>query len=431
MICKSIHYKIMYCDNYLIQLIMLSIITNFTLALSVIDVITFFPNSFADVPLTLNDNVIDYNPDVDLPAEDMIKRAGYPAEVHVITTDDGYLLSLHRIPGKPGAKPIFLQHGLLGSSADWIIPGKGNSLAYLLSDAGYDVWLGNIRGNTYSRAHINLSPQDSQFWNFSFHEMGIYDVPAAVSYIVEKTNMSLVYIGHSMGTTMGYVMASERPEIAEKIKVMISLAPIGFMSHLKSPVRIVAPFANDIKLVAHFLGVDEFLPQNIFIKYLAKYGCELVTIEKEICKNSIFAISGFDDAQFNQTWLPVILSHTPAGASTKTMVHYAQEIVSGRFQQYDYGAKKNFELYNSTFPPEYNLAKIQVPVVFFYADNDWLAAPEDVQNLYSKLPRTYGLHRINFPKFNHLDFLWGIDARQLLYNDIIDLMNKYDNLLFF
>lgn len=58
------------------------------------------------------------------------------------------------------------------------------------------------------------------------------------------------------------------------------------------------------------------------------------------------------------------------------MVHYAQEIVSGRFQQYDYGTKKNFELYNSTYPPEYNLAKIQVPVVFFYADNDWLAAPE-------------------------------------------------------
>lgn len=52
---------------------MLSIITNFTSALSVIDVITFFPNSFADVPLSLNDNVIDYNPDVDLPAVSFLK----------------------------------------------------------------------------------------------------------------------------------------------------------------------------------------------------------------------------------------------------------------------------------------------------------------------------------------------------------------------
>lgn len=58
----------------------------------------------------------------------MIKRAGYPSEVHVVTTEDGYLLSLHRIPGKFGSKPIFLQHGLLGSSADWIIPGKDKSL---------------------------------------------------------------------------------------------------------------------------------------------------------------------------------------------------------------------------------------------------------------------------------------------------------------
>ncbi|XP_008548197.1 lipase 3 [Microplitis demolitor] len=413
--------------NYLKNFILLLSISNFASAISIVDVMEFFPKSIADVSVPQT-NIFDYNPDVDLPAYDMIKRAGYPSEVHVVTTEDGYLLSLHRIPGKFGSKPIFLQHGLLGSSADWIIPGKDKSLAYLLSDEGYDVWLGNARGNTYSRAHINLSPHDSQFWNFSFHEMGIYDVSAAVSYIVDKTNMSLIYIGHSMGTTMGYVMASERPEISEKIKFMISLAPIGFMSNLKSPVRIVAPFANDIKLVTHFLGVDEFLPQNIFIKYLAKYGCELVTVEKEICTNSIFAITGFDDAQFNQTWLPVILSHTPAGASTKTMVHYAQEILSGKFQQYDYGAKKNIEIYNATYPPEYNLSKIKIPIVFFYADNDWLAAPEDVKKLYSKLPRASGLYRINFSKFNHVDFLWGIDARQLLYNKIIKLININNDL---
>lgn len=58
----------------------------------------------------------------------MIRRAGYPAESHVIETDDGYLLTLHRIPGEHGSKPIFLQHGLLGSSADWIIAGKYKSL---------------------------------------------------------------------------------------------------------------------------------------------------------------------------------------------------------------------------------------------------------------------------------------------------------------
>jgi len=58
----------------------------------------------------------------------MIRKAGYPAESHVVMTEDGYLLTLHRIPGGNDSLPVLLQHGLLSSSADWVLLGKNKAL---------------------------------------------------------------------------------------------------------------------------------------------------------------------------------------------------------------------------------------------------------------------------------------------------------------
>lgn len=52
---------------------------------------------------------------------------------------------------------------------------------------GYDVWLGNSRGNTLSRRHTTLQLTDAAYWMFSYDEMARYDLPATVSYILQTT----------------------------------------------------------------------------------------------------------------------------------------------------------------------------------------------------------------------------------------------------
>jgi hypothetical protein len=54
-------------------------------------------------------------------------------------------------------------------------------------DLGYDIWITNSRGTVYSNSHLNYTTKDKEFWNFTFNEMGLYDVPANLEYIKAQT----------------------------------------------------------------------------------------------------------------------------------------------------------------------------------------------------------------------------------------------------
>lgn len=103
-----------------------------------------------------------------------IKNNGYPAENHIVKTEDGYLLTLLRIPHGidqekvEGNRPVvYLQPGLLCSAGCYIDIGSKRALAFLLADLGFDVWIANPRGTTYSRNHTTYnSLKDKKYWQF-------------------------------------------------------------------------------------------------------------------------------------------------------------------------------------------------------------------------------------------------------------------------
>ncbi|XP_050454054.1 lipase 3-like isoform X3 [Cataglyphis hispanica] len=361
-----------------------------------------------------------FNPDVNLNVSEMIRKEGYPAETHVIMTQDGYFLTLHRIPGGNGSLPVLLQHGLFCSSVSWVILGKGKALAYLLADEGYDVWLGNFRGNTYSRTHISLSSSNSTFWDFSLNELGIYDLPAMITFITNKRSQPLhMYIGHSMGSTCFFVMATERPEIVSMVKMMISFGPTVFMKYTTSPLRYIS-FLKDYKIIMRFF-FHEFLTSD-FVKSFLKYFCDQ-SFGRRICSNVMFMMWGYSE-QFNHTLLPVIFSHFPAGGSFDTLVQYVQGFQSNKFRQYDYGSARNLLIYNSVEPADYNLANIMIPIALFYGPGDTLDNIMGVKKLYRMLPNVVDVYEVPWRNFNHVDFIWAKDARKLVYERVLRIMRS-------
>lgn len=363
--------------------------------------------------------------DTRIPITEIVPKYGFPFEQLEVITEDGYVLTLFRIPGNGSV--VFLMHGLLGSADDFILAGPDQGLGYLLANEGYDVWMGNARGNKHSRRHTKLTPSEASFWDFSWHEIGYYDLPALIDYALnEAKQTTLNYIGHSQGTTSFFVMASSRPEYNQKISLMIALSPVAYMSNVRSPiVRLLAPGTSLIHGFVKSVGIYEFLPDDTIMRLMKALICGNGPLSEIICSNVIFLMAGFDYPQMNFTNLPVLLGHMPSGASVKQFAHYGQEVISGDFKQFNYGSTGNLERYGLEIPPSYTLENVTARVSLFYSDSDWLAHPDDVDILYNRLQNAVDIYKIPYDQFNHLDFILAKDFKNIIYKRIRKLMKHF------
>ncbi|XP_063237892.1 lipase 3-like [Bacillus rossius redtenbacheri] len=328
-------------------------------------------------------------PETYMDALQLARRWGYPCEAHTAVTEDGYLLTLHRVPrgreagtgtaaapAAPGP-PVLLQHGLLAASDLWLLLPPGKSLAFMLADRGYDVWLGNVRGNAYGRRHLNMSASAPAFWDFSFHEHGLLDLAAMVDAVLAASGHErLHFVGHSMGTSMFFALASLRPRYGSKVRLAVHLAPAVFLGHIRIfGARQLLPHRDAVSTLLDRLGVREFVRRSPLVARIAEEMCSDGSRLKGLCI-ALFVLTFGDDMQhINKTALPSYLSHVLAGGSKKTILHFAQAAATGRFQMFDHGPAGNRRKYGSEQPPEYPLQQVTTPCSLHYGAGDLLIAP--------------------------------------------------------
>ncbi|XP_068679321.1 lysosomal acid lipase/cholesteryl ester hydrolase-like isoform X2 [Montipora foliosa] len=345
-------------------------------------------------------------PEMDMDVPQMIRYQGYPVEEHTVQTEDGYRLQIHRIPAGRNDDPnsytaqksvIFLQHGLMCDSSNWVINMANESFGFILADAGFDVWMGNVRGNSYGLQNIYYSTDSDAFWDFSFDKMSKYDLPAMLNFVLQTTSQtSLYYVGHSQGTTIGFAEFSTNKELAGKVKKFFALAPVARIGHVETPMNLLGLTSASIKITHDFLGKRGVLPRgyNAMMNEFALHVCTNV-IGEAFCTGTIFMVCGSDIDGLNTTRLPVYYAHTPSDTSVKDVIHWLQRD-----------------------PPTYNLQEVDLPVALYSGSNDWLADPIDVAYLASQLPN---MSHEEIPGWNHVDFIWGMQAPTLYHKIINDI----------
>uniref|UniRef100_A0A1Y1LV43 Lipase n=1 Tax=Photinus pyralis TaxID=7054 RepID=A0A1Y1LV43_PHOPY len=368
-----------------------------------------------------------YNPDHELEVPDIARRHGYPIEIYNVTTSDGYILTVFRIPhgrlsNKTSKKPLFLQHGITLNAGSFLIIGK-KSLGFMLADAGYDVWLGNFRGSRYSNNHTHLDHRSESYWNFSFHENGVFDLDAQINLISTVTRRKIIYVGFSMGTTAAYIYFSTYPD-QDKLKFFVGLAPVTYVEDVWVMKVLVRPWT----LVAGFvqrLTHGRMYPRPFMPFYLYKLICFPYPFQIKMCQMIDMLIMGLNYEENDPETLPVSLLYNSDAVSVNTFWHFYQLVHANKFQYFDYGESGNLEKYNKSTPPLYDLSKVNVENHLFYAENDKLAPVKNVKRLFGDLPKTHihKLYQVKDERFNHIDFVSGKNADRLVYRPVINLLN--------
>lgn len=382
------------------------------------------------------------DPDDNKNIPELIASRGFGYEIHPIVTDDGYILTTFRIINpKIGIKfkrPVLLMHGLLASATQWIMnPGGhideklpngtcGTNLGYELGKDGYDVWLGNVRGNKYALRHVNKTINARQFWNFSKDEMIKYDLPNTIDYILRKTNQpKLSYIAHSQGTHIMFGLLSTQRQYNDIVEPFIALAPVGTVRYVSHGLRLLANQAilHDILMT----GFNQLLNIPI-IESLSSDFCK--GSRARICASLLFVTNGGGNTdQLNVTRIPTYLNLYGWGTSTKNIVHWGKNIKSGEFEYFDYGDNENYERYGTKKPPRYDLTKITSKnIALFSSVEDNLADPQDVDILRSRLQNRPVIdYVVPLIEFSHLDFTIGTGSGKYVNSKIKQVLSWYYN----
>jgi len=309
-------------------------------------------------------------------------------------------------------------HGLMMSCDVWVTAGK-SALPYALCDAGYDVWLGNNRGNKYSCKHRSLDPRSEAFWNWSLDELARYDVPAMIQKVQHVTGRSdVAYLGFSQGTAQGFAALTLSPTLEAQVPVIVALSPAvavcGLSSQVASAIIQASPtfvylLFGHRAMLASAPAWQSILSQHAFVRVI------------DMCLRLLF---GWSTCEIEGGAKRKLYRHLYSPSSVKSVVHWFQIITSDTAEGlcvYDDTHSLRGDHKLNFRSSRYDISRLRVPCAVFYGRADTIIDEPRLEKLlgdmlvFTHVEDTY----------EHLDFLWASSFASRGQQKVLEVFRQY------
>jgi cholesterol oxidase len=347
-------------------------------------------------------------------------RAPKP-EMYNIKTPDGFQIKLTRYAaGRKG--PVILAPGFTVNACSFAADTVEENLVEFLCNAGtkhnnpednYDVWLLDYRASP--DAGNNGKP-------FTMDDIALYDWPAAVQFVLEKTHARDVQVLAHCAGSMSFLMAKLRglKGVRSAICSQLTLHPVtDWMNYLKADVHLVKILEESL----HINTLDIRSGNSTQDKGMDALLWSLPVPEGEECKNPccrrIFAVYGpsYTHSQLNhdthvamREWFGVV--------STKSFEQLTTMLRLGYVVDRD---GKN------TYLPE--VKNIDIPIHFIAGSRNQIFFPETSLRTFEWLKANVGAHLFSrqvYTDYAHMDFFIGKNASRDIFPSLWQAFEDLD-----
>ena len=346
-----------------------------------------------------------------------------------VITSDGYELKLYKVttlnPVFTGnSKAILVMHGFLQDS-DSFLCGGSTSLVYELVHSGYDVYLGNNRGNKYSSSDCDCKyiKDPELYWDYSMDELIMHDIPAIINHIYSLVGDPIVVIGFSQGSTQvfGALSMDKELDITGKVELFIALAPAISIPKMQHSTSLLTQFVYQVGIKKWPIVFFNWLLGTHSIFSFTPYCQENFHIALFVVLVRIIMYVAFgwtcSAISFKKQCQYFRYAYSPG--SVKNAFHWYQMSEMGCLCKFNYYYSENAcnKCYDLTA-----INRDSCPIALISGDRDTVIITDSLTRL---LPNANIVLDHHFPEYEHLDLIWADDVHRTVNPLVFSLIRDH------